>query len=108
MTVQELVDSLGLTPLSLPHPDVEIRSGYVGDMPSWVMGNASEGCAWVTILNNRNIVAVAVLLEMACVIVTEGADVSDEVTAVAKEQDVNLLCAEQSSFDVVAKMAQLL
>lgn len=108
MTVQELADRLELTPVALPHPETEVLSGYVGDMPSWVMGNASEGCAWVTILNNRNIAAVAVLLEMACVIVTEGAEVSEEVASVAMEQEVNLLSTGLSSFDTVARMAELL
>lgn len=108
MTVQELAERMELTPVALPHPETEVLSGYVGDMPSWVMGNASEGCAWVTILNNRNIAAVAVLLEMACVIVTEGAEVSEEVAAVAMEQEVNILSTGLSSFDTVARMAELL
>ena len=77
-------------------------------MPSWVMGNAEEGCAWVTILGNRNIAAVAVLIEMACVIVTEGVVISEEVAQVAMEQEVNLLCTKESSFDTVARMAELL
>lgn len=108
MTVKELAEALSLDVRTLPRPDAEVRSGYVGDMPSWVMGNASEGCAWVTILNNRNIAAVAVLLDMACVIVTEGAVVSDEVIDVAEAQEVNLLCSEDSSFHIVAKLAELL
>lgn len=108
MTVQELVDRLGLEPVALPHPEYEVTSGYVGDMPSWVMGNATEGCAWVTILNNRNIAAVAVLIEMACVIVTEGAGISEEVAQVAMEQEVNLLCTKESYFTTVSRMAEFL
>lgn len=108
MTAKELADALSLTVVTLPNPEAEVQSGYVGDMPSWVMGNASEGCAWVTILNNRNIVAVAVLLEMACIIVTEGAAVSEEVAAVAEEQEINLFATEESSFDLVARLAKLI
>ncbi len=108
MTVQELANQMELTTVALPHPETEVLSGYVGDMPSWVMGNASEGSAWVTILNNRNIAAVAVLLEMACVIVTEGAEVSEEVANVAMEQEVNILRTTKSSFDTVVRMAELL
>lgn len=108
MTVRELAERLDLNVIALPRPEEEVLSGYVGDMPSWVMGYATEGSAWVTILNNRNIVAVAVLLEMACVIVTEGAEVSEEVAGVAKDQDVNLLSTTMSSFRTVARMAELL
>ncbi|MBQ8063635.1 MAG: hypothetical protein IJ720_01240 [Clostridia bacterium] len=108
MTAKELAEALSLNIVTLPDPEAEVQSGYVGDMPSWVMGYATEGSAWVTILNNRNIVAVAVLLEMACVIVTEGAEVSEEVAAVAKDRNVNLFSTTESSFRTVARMAELL
>ena len=44
--------------------DKEIECGYVGDLLSWVMGNADAGCAWVTIQTHVNIVAVAVLVAL--------------------------------------------
>lgn len=106
MTAKELAEKMSLNVVALPNPNAEVQNGYVGDMPSWVMGYATEGSAWVTILNNRNIVAVAVLLEMACVIVTEGAEVSEEVAAVAMDQNVNLFSTTKSSFDTVARMAE--
>lgn len=108
MTVQELARKLDLSVAAMPQPDKEVLGGYAGDMPSWVMGNASEGDAWVTILGNRNIVAVSVLLDMSCIVVTEGVDVSGEVRELAEAQEVNLLTTNRSSFDTAAAIKQLL
>lgn len=108
MTVSEMAEMLHLTPLAMPNPDREVESGYAGDMPSWVMGNATEGCVWLTIMNNRNIVAVAVLLDMACIVVAEGSEVPDEVTALAKSKGVNLLTSPKNVFTLSAEIAEKL
>ena len=42
--------------------------GYAGDLLSWVMSHATAGDAWVTIMSNINVAAVASLTEVACVI----------------------------------------
>lgn len=108
MTVKQLLEKLDVRPLALPEPDREITGGYAGDLLSWVMGNAGHGCAWMTIMTNRNIIAVASLLEMACVIVTEGSDVPHEVAELAEEQGVNLLSTDTATFEMCAQIAGLL
>ena len=40
MTVQELKDTLSLTPVTLPEGDREVQGVYIGDLLSWVMGRA--------------------------------------------------------------------
>ena len=79
MTVNELIEKTGFTPAVLPVPELEIEGCYAGDLLSWVMGNACHGCAWVTIMTNRNIMAVASLIEMACIILAEGCEPSEEL-----------------------------
>lgn len=108
MTVKELAQSLALQPVVLPHPDKEVAGGYAGDLLSWVMGNAGEGCAWLTIMTNRNIVAVAKLLDIACIIITEGSQAEAEVAELAQAQGVNLLASQEDTFTLAAKAAALL
>ena len=108
MTVQELVDRMGLTPVALPHPETEVLSGYVGDMPSWVMGNASEGCAWITILNNRNIAAVATLADTACVILAEGVQPDEGVAELAEQKGINLLLSEVGAYETALRLRDAL
>lgn len=108
MTVKEMAETLQLQTLTLPDPEREVESGYAGDMPSWVMGNAEQGCAWLTIMNNRNIIAVAVLLDMACIVVAEGSEVPEEVIKLAESKDVNLLASDKNVFTLSAEIAGLL
>ena len=100
MTVKEAITAYNLEPLSLPAPDREIRGGYCGDLLSWVMTRLQPDEAWVTIMNNINIIAVAALADAACVILSENAEVDEAVVAKAKEQGVNLLRSPLSSFEV--------
>ena len=78
----------------------EIESGYVGDLLSWVMANADNGCAWVTIQTHINIVAVASLLEMACIIIPEGAEVEPDALEKATEEDIPLIITELNAYEV--------
>ena len=59
MTVQQLITACGFTAAALPDPDREVSGVYIGDLLSWVMGRAGADEAWITIMSNRNIVAVA-------------------------------------------------
>jgi hypothetical protein len=108
MTVSELQNQLGLKVLAMPSPEKIVENGYAGDLLSWVMGNAPHGCAWLTIMTNRNIIAVAELLDMACVIVAEDCLVEESVCALAMEQKVNLLSAEGGVFPLCGRVAALL
>ena len=58
MTVLELMNKTGLCAASLPDPEKEVTSAYIGDLLSWVMGKAKSGDAWITIMSNKNILAV--------------------------------------------------
>ena len=72
MTVQELTGALSLTVYHLEAPDRPVTSGYAGDLLSWVLGRAERDCAWLTIMSNQNVAAVALMAEAACVVLTEG------------------------------------
>ena len=108
MTVRELCDKTGLEPLIMPDPDREVTGGYAGDLLSWVMGNAFGGCAWVTIMTNRNIIAVATLIEMACIILAEGCELDAEVLALAESQDVNVLSSPLGAYEICAALSKVL
>ena len=91
MTVAELAENMGLEAISLPNPEQEITGAYAGDLLSWVMGRAEEGCVWATIMTNVNVVAVATLVGTAAAVVCEGCEIPEDVIAVACEKQINLL-----------------
>ena len=99
MTVCELIERTGLTAAALPAPDREITGVYMGDLLSWVMGRADSGDAWLTIMSNQNIVAVATLADTACVILAEDVQPDEGVAALAEQKGVNLLRSPHGAYE---------
>ena len=99
MTVKQLADAFGFTPAALPDGDREVTGVYMGDLLSWVMGRADAGDAWITIMSNLNIVAVAPLADTACIILSEGVQPDEGVAALAEQKGINLLCSPHSAYD---------
>lgn len=108
MTVKELASALDLKIVCMPNGEREITGGYAGDLLSWVMGRAHEGDAWVTIMSNVNIVAVATLADSACIILSEGVAADEGVAAKAESMGVNILSSEEDTFSVSAKISRLI
>ena len=104
MTVNELIDRGGFKALALPDGDREITGVYIGDLLSWVMGRASSGDAWITIMSNMNIIAVATLADTACIIVAEGVTLDKELIDTAFNKDVNILSSNKSIYEITCKM----
>ena len=107
MTVKELCDSLGLEILNLSDGDRKIEGGYCGDLLSWVMGRAKSGDAWVTIMNNLNVVAVASLTDCACVIFAENSELDEQIVETAGARDINLLRSELDAFTLCGEIYRL-
>ncbi len=108
MTVKELCDRFGYEAITLPDPEREITGGYAGDLLSWVMGRAKAGDAWVTIMSNVNIIAVATLADPACIILSEGVRPDGGVIERAEASGVNLLGCPRDTFTVSAEIAGVL
>ncbi len=108
MTVQEAISSLELKVIALPEADREITGGYCGDLLSWVMGRAEADSAWITIMSNVNIIAVATLCDPACIILAEGVEADPTVKERAEAQGVNLLSSELTAFELAARLSKLL
>ncbi len=108
MTVLELKNLLGLNSLALPEPERKITGAYVGDLLSWVMGRAESGDAWITIMSNKNIAAVATLADTACIILAEGVEPDEGVTELAEEKGLNLLSSEKCAYELAAALGRVL
>jgi len=80
--------------------DREVRDGYCGDLLSEVMGNAPAGCAWMTVQGHQNIIAVAVLREMAAIIITGGQKPDSETIQKADHEAMPVLLWPNSSFSL--------
>ena len=108
MTVRELKDELELTVFSSGDEDAEVCGAYCGDLLSWVMGRAEEGNAWLTIMSNQNVAAVAVMTDLSCIILTEGVRPDEPLLSRCEKEGINLLGTELSTFEAAAKLAAVL
>lgn len=107
MTVSELISELELTAHTLPDGDRAVTRCYVGDLLSWVMTRAPRGCCWVTIMSNINVIAVAELIEAACVVLADGVAPDDELIEAAEQHRINLLTSRGSAFTLCARLSEL-
>ena len=106
MTVEQLASALGLTPCAMPDKDREVVGAYVGDLLSWVMGRAAQNSAWITIMSNVNVIAVATLADVSCVIFAEGVTPDKELTELANSKGVNLLTSNSPAYETALSLSE--
>lgn len=105
MTIADLLKKPGIKALTeIPDETREIKGGYVGDLLSWVMGRAKPDDAWITIMNNINIVAVATLTDVSAIILCEGVDIEADVIAKANDEGVLILQTEKPAFEIATEL----
>lgn len=108
MTVKKMADTLGLKTFCLADGDRKVTGGYAGDLLSWVMGRANSGDAWVTIMSNVNIVAVATLADPACIVLSEGVEPDADALNKAEAVGINVLGSDKDTFALCADISALL
>jgi predicted transcriptional regulator len=103
--VKELVERLNLqVSAGQKGLDRKICGGYCGDLLSNVMGKSPEGCVWLTVQTHQNIVAVAVLKEMAAIVITGGYEPDKETVEKADMEGIPLLLWDGSAFDLAGRI----
>jgi BioD-like phosphotransacetylase family protein len=85
----------------------EVTGGYAADLLSCAMAKAREGNVWVTLQSHPNIVAVASLLNLAGVIVTEGMIPDAATLEKAEGEGIPILTTELTTFTVVGRLFEL-
>lgn len=79
--------------------DNDINGVYVGDLLSWVMGNAGESEIWITIQGHVNVIAVAALTGVSGIIVAEGAEIAPETIRKADAEGIPVLATDLSIYE---------
>ncbi len=108
MKVSELLSYDEFKEISLPEPDRVIEGVYIGDLLSWVMGRATSGSAWITIMSNINTVAVATLADTSVIILSEGVSLDSEVKAAASAKGINVISSSLPSYETALRLSELI
>lgn len=108
MNVRELAEALPAKVLSgEAHLDKEVADGYCCDLLSWVMAHGRRGGAWITVQTHLNTVAVASLLDLACIIVPEDIEVSGQTLEKADEEGIAVLSTSLTGYQASGRMTAL-
>ena len=109
MKVRELVDKLNLKALSgADGLDRKIEGCYASDLLSDVMGNAEMGNVWVTLQVHKNVMAIASLKELACVILVKGQTATEETLEQSNEEGIPFLSTTMETFETAGKIYELI
>lgn len=109
MHLQDIITNLHLQVLTeaKDFTSVHVESGYTSDLLSCVMTGASSQCVWITLIAHNNVVAVAALLDVAAVIITEHALPDEATIQKANEQGIILLSTPHPTFHVVGQLWEM-
>lgn len=86
--------------------DREVQEAYCGDLLSDVMANAQKGALWMTIQGHQNIVAVAVLRELAGIVLVNGHNPDPETREKADQEHIPLLTTSLSAYHLSGRLYQ--
>lgn len=86
--------------------NAEITCGYSCDLLSWVLAHGKQGMGWCTVQSHVNVVAVAVLMEMACVIMVENVEPEPASLQKAIDEGMPILSTPKTAYEVCGLMNQ--
>jgi len=109
MSLQQIIEHLELTVLTEPRDFASVHpaGGYTSDLLSCVMAGAKGNYLWITLQAHLNIVAVAALLEVAAIIITENAQPDPATIAKANEQGIILLSTPKTTYEIDGKLWEM-
>ncbi|MDL2289292.1 hypothetical protein LJB83_00830 [Clostridia bacterium OttesenSCG-928-F22] len=99
MNAQKIAELLQAKPLTELHAEVEVSAGYAGDLLSWVMAKCPPGAAWITVQTHLNVIAVAVMLDLALLIIPDSIEMEQASIDKANEEGITVLSTPMSVFE---------
>lgn len=94
--------------LSFGNPERKISKIFCCDLLSLAMGRLPADGVWVTVMGNRNTLAVASLADAACIVLAEGVSLDGETIEKAEEEGISVLATDLPVFDIALKIHEAL
>jgi hypothetical protein len=105
MTLRDAVENLNLSvSCGEDQLDREVTGGYSGDLLSDVIANAKAGDIWVTMQVHVNIVAVALLKDLAGILLVRGRQPADDTLRKAAEEKVVILVGNLPAYETAGSL----
>lgn len=109
MTVKDLAERLNLKVISGAQGlDRVIEGGYTSDLLSDVMGNSEMNQCWITLQTHKNIMAIASLKELSCIVLVKNLEPNPETQEQSNEEGIPILSSSKESFETTGEIYALL
>jgi len=100
MKVEEFAELINGKIKSISGGQNEVTSGFTCDLLSWVMAKGRPGCAWVTVQTHMNVIAVASLHDMACIVCPEGIEMDATCIERAEQEGIAIVESPLSAYEI--------
>ncbi|MGC4019098.1 MAG: DRTGG domain-containing protein [Muricomes sp.] len=104
MKLQTVIDLSDCKVLVQGDPQREVSKVFCCDLLSIAMSKAPADGVWVTVMGNRNTLAVASLADVACIILAEGVALDEGTIAQAEKEGIAILTTELPIFDIALEV----
>lgn len=104
MKLQNILTLPELEILVQGNPERTLSKIFCCDLLSIAMSKAPADGIWVTVMANRNTLAVAALTEIACIVLAEGVSLDDGTLAKAQEEKIAVVATDLPVFDIALKI----
>ena len=104
MKLQTILELPECRTLVKGEPEREISKVFCCDLLSIAMSKAPSDSVWVTVMGNKNTLAVASLTDVACIVLAEGVSLDEGTLAKAEEEGIAILATELPVFDIALEI----
>ena len=81
-----------------------VQGGYCGDLLSDVMANGPQGGVWLTVQGHQNIVAVAVLRELAAIVLVNGPKPDLQTIEKGEQEGIPIFLTNQGAYETAGRL----
>jgi hypothetical protein len=108
VTIREAAGVLGAKIVQDEFEDSGLTGAYTSDLLSDVMANAKDGGALITIQAHKNTVAVATLVNIACIIVCNNRPLPEDMLESARDEGIAVLLTPENQYTVSGRLWELM
>ena len=87
--------------------DRKVKAGYCSDLLSRVMAHGPNNGVWITVQTHINIIAVATLLEISCIIIPENIPIDPSTVQKAIEEEIVLISTPLQAFELSGMLYEM-
>ncbi len=107
MRLADVASRLKLNNRTGSNTDPEVTSGYAADLLSDVLAKAGEGTIWATNQRHQNVVGVAVMLNLAGVVMCGGIEPDQLTLQKAEAENVHLYTTDLTLYELVGRLYEM-